>query len=187
MLTLLSLAFATCPVPCSGVPGTLRLEMAGGALTLAGAATTLGLMIPPAFLSTNQELGATWVGLSVLPLETSGPLLLALAGRRYRAELVARQITPVHTPWRYVGWATSGVGLATAVAGMIQGFDEQQSGPWLQVISLPLFVGSSLAFEEDNLALRQQLGPVAVHPGLSVAPVAWAGPENSGLGLSGSF
>lgn len=185
VLLLIGLASATCTNPCDGLEGGIRWEVSGAALTLVGSATTLGMLIPPAFLVNHQEVGASWVGLSTLPLEASGPLVLWGAGEVYRRELKVQGIKPVVTPWYYVGWASTGVGLATSLGGLVQGFDKQPAGPILQVAAIPLFITSAVAFQRDSAALRAQLGPVSMGP--SLAPVAWSNPDSSGLGLAGRF
>lgn len=175
---------APCPSPCGGAPGALRLELLGGASSLAGAVTSVAVLAPSISSGAKPERSGM-DGIMVFPLGMIGPVLIDAAGQRYRAMSVARGGDGRAGVGRWLGIATLGVGGVVGVTGGVMSLSGDTAGPWLQLASVPILLGSAGAFVAES---RRSAGAVAADTPVSVAtPALWVGPDGGGLMLQGSW
>ncbi|HNC98699.1 MAG TPA: hypothetical protein PKW90_21380, partial [Myxococcota bacterium] len=78
-----------CATPCGAERGALRLELLGGASSLAGAVTSVAVLAPSVSSGAKPERSGM-DGIMVFPLGMIGPVLIDAAGQRYRTLSVAR-------------------------------------------------------------------------------------------------
>ncbi len=186
-LLLLGAVFAQsspCASPCGGAPGALRLELLGGVTSVAGAVTSVALLAPS--LSSGAHPARPGVdGVMVLPLGILGPVLIDAAGQRYRKLSLAGGGTGRAGVGRWVGVATLGVGGVVGLTGGVMSLAGEETGPWLQLASVPLLLGSAGAFVAES---RRSAGTLTTEKPVSMAaPALWLGPDGGGLMLQGSW
>ncbi len=175
---------APCPSPCGGMQGALRLELLGGASSLADAVTSVAVLAPSVSSGAKPERSGM-DGIMVFPLGMIGPVLIDAAGQRYRGMSVARGGAGRAGVGRWVGVATLGVGGVVGLTGGVMSLTGDRAGPWLQLASVPILLGSAGAFVAES---RRSAGALAVEsPVTLAAPALWVGPDGGGLMVQGSW
>lgn len=173
-----------CATPCGGERGALRLELLGGASSLAGAVTSVAVLAPSLSSGAKPERSGM-DGIMVFPLGMIGPVLIDAAGQRYRSLSAARGGDGHAGAARWVGVATLGVGGAVGLTGGVMSLTGEKAGPWLQLASVPVLLASAGAFVAES---RRSAGTLKVESPVGLAaPALWVGPDGGGLMVQGSW
>ncbi|HND31216.1 MAG TPA: hypothetical protein PLA94_14535, partial [Myxococcota bacterium] len=78
-----------------------------------------------------------------------------------------------------------GVGGVVGLTGGVMSLTGAKAGPWLQLASVPILLGSAGAFAAES---RRSAGALKVETPVSLAaPAVWVGPDGGGLMLQGSW